>query len=85
MLIHAKVSLFPLWATKEAAPFKLISDNLGKGENTRTLISLSDVPAWYSKTKATYFLKIDVSEISFKWAETWTSANIVIMIRMNKK
>ena len=85
VFLPTNVSLSPLWATEVWASVKLISGIFGNGENTRTLLSFSDVTAWHLKTKGVTFLKMGVSESSFKWVEYWTWANVVPIRRLERK
>ena len=54
---------------KSSAPVKLTSGIFWNGENTRTLLSLSEVTAWYLKRKAAPFLKTGTSGWSLRWVE----------------
>ena len=49
-----------------SAPVKMTSGTFGNKENTRTLLSLSEVTVWYLKRKAAPFLKTGTSGSSFR-------------------
>ena len=49
-----------------SAPVKMTSGTFGNEENTRTLLSLSEVTVWYLKRKAAPFLESGTSGSSFR-------------------